>query len=410
QTQPPTPPMPLPSKIVIGFPIALSGAQAESGRSGFRGIMAAVKWVNEVYGGVNLYGKKIPLEVKYYDDESKKENVISYTERLITVDKVHFLLSTYSGSLVFAEATVTEKYKMLLVNWGTSTDKMYTQGFKYVVNIRTHSSMFFLTALEALKSIDPGAKVAVLYKEDEYGTEAGPGTIAKAKELGLNVVYTKSYPANINDFSPYIAELARVGADALIVTTHYVDARLITKQLADAGVNFKLIAMSIGPCLSEYYKTFETLAEGIVCPSPWEIGVKYTPDLAKRMDLEWFGPTIEEFMSLFSSVTGDPKILPDQHSGSAAAAVFLLVKAIEIAQSLDPSAVREAFNKMHLMTLLGEFKIDPATGKQLAHKMVLTQWQGGKLVIVWPSDAAEKKLYYPLPTWDEKRAGKTTTY
>ncbi|HWQ18103.1 MAG TPA: ABC transporter substrate-binding protein, partial [Sulfolobales archaeon] len=82
QTQTPTQPMSLPNKIVIGFPIALSGAQAESGRSGFRGVMAAVKWVNEVYGGVNLYGRKIPLEVKYYDDESKKENVISYTERL----------------------------------------------------------------------------------------------------------------------------------------------------------------------------------------------------------------------------------------------------------------------------------------------------------------------------------------
>ncbi|MEM2472161.1 MAG: hypothetical protein QXQ96_06590, partial [Sulfolobales archaeon] len=89
---------------------------------------------------------------------------------------------------------------------------------------------------------------------------------------------------------------------------------------------------------------------------------------------------------------------------------LLLVKAIEIAQSLDQTAVREAFNKLNIMTFFGLFRIDPATGKQIAHEMVLTQWQGGKLVIVWPSDAAEKKLYYPLPTWDEKRAGKTTTY
>ncbi|HWQ16946.1 MAG TPA: ABC transporter substrate-binding protein, partial [Sulfolobales archaeon] len=81
-TSTPTPPMTLPSKIVIGLSIPLSGAQADAGKRTFWGVMAAVKWVNEVYGGVNLYGRKIPLEVKYYDDESKKENVISYTERL----------------------------------------------------------------------------------------------------------------------------------------------------------------------------------------------------------------------------------------------------------------------------------------------------------------------------------------
>jgi amino acid/amide ABC transporter substrate-binding protein, HAAT family (TC 3.A.1.4.-) len=62
------------------------------------------------------------------------------------------------------------------------------------------------------------------------------------------------------------------------------------------------------------------------------------------------------------------------------------------------------------MTFYGVIKIDPATGSQVGHEMVLGQWQNGRFVIVWPQEAAEARLYYPLPTWDEKRAGKTASY
>ncbi|PWV37714.1 MAG: branched-chain amino acid ABC transporter substrate-binding protein [Desulfurococcaceae archaeon] len=411
QTQPSTPPISLPSKIVLGLAIPLSGRQAEEGKKGFWGIMAAVKWVNEVYGGVNLYGKKIPLEVKYYDDESKKENVISYTERLITVDKVHFLLSSYTSALVFAQATVAEKYKMLLVNVGGGSDTINQQGYKYIVSLWTPASRWMWMVYDALKSIDPGAKkISILYADDEGCRILGGGASAKAKELGFNVVYEKVYPAVINDFSPYITDLAKSGADALIVCAHLVNGQLFTKQLADAGVNFKLIAINPAPCIPSYYDALKILAEGIVCPSQWEPGVKYTPDLAKKMGVEWFGPTSDEFLPLLRSVTGDPNFMPSYHTGAGAAGVLLLVRAIELAQSLDPTAVREAFNKLRAMTLFGLFEIDPVTGMQIAHEMVLGQWQNGRFVVVWPPDVAEKKLYYPLPTWDEKKAGKTASY
>jgi branched-chain amino acid transport system substrate-binding protein len=84
----------------------------------------------------------------------------------------------------------------------------------------------------------------------------------------------------------------------------------------------------------------------------------------------------------------------------------MLVKAIEIAQSLDQKAVREAMNKMDILTFFGRLKIDPTTGKQIGHEMFATQWQGGKLKIIWPPEVATSKPVYPIPTWDEKRQGK----
>lgn len=95
------------------------------------------------------------------------------------------------------------------------------------------------------------------------------------------------------------------------------------------------------------------------------------------MNIEWFGPTSEEFIKLLSYVK-----LFDEYPVIAAASVLALIRAIKTAQSLDPTAVREAFNKLHIITIYGLFKIDPTTGEQIAAQTVLGQWQNAKLVVV----------------------------
>ncbi|MEM2223544.1 MAG: hypothetical protein QXG64_04100 [Acidilobaceae archaeon] len=68
--------------------------------------------------------------------------------------------------------------------------------------------------------------------------------------------------------------------------------------------------------------------------------------------------------------------------------------------------MRKAFNKMELTTFFGMFKIDSKTGYQLSHKSVIGQWQGGEFKVIWPPDVAESRPYNPIPTLEEKLAGK----
>jgi len=49
------------SKIVIGHPACLSGKYAKAGEQALGGIKASVDWINNVYGGVKLDGKKVHL-------------------------------------------------------------------------------------------------------------------------------------------------------------------------------------------------------------------------------------------------------------------------------------------------------------------------------------------------------------
>jgi branched-chain amino acid transport system substrate-binding protein len=69
--------------------------------------------------------------------------------------------------------------------------------------------------------------------------------------------------------------------------------------------------------------------------------------------------------------------------------------AIEKAGSVDTDQVRSALNEMDIMTIYGRSKIDPSTGIQIGHGMVVAQWQDGKKVVVGPADLAVGRIVYP---------------
>jgi branched-chain amino acid transport system substrate-binding protein len=81
---------------------------------------------------------------------------------------------------------------------------------------------------------------------------------------------------------------------------------------------------------------------------------------------------------------------------------LLLQRAIEQSGSIDPEKVAAELNKMNVTTLFGatKFSTDPKShGLQLAHQMVLLQWQmsDGHLVnqVVSPLAAATAPIKYP---------------
>jgi branched-chain amino acid transport system substrate-binding protein len=171
-------------KIVIGHPACLSGKYTKAGEQAIGGIKGCIKWVNEVYGGVKVGGKKLLLDYKNYDCESKKENVTSFVERLITVDKVNFLLTPYSSPLTLAGAPVAEKYGMLYMDHGGASDRIFTQGFQYIVQTIGPGSRYHVGTLNLMHKIDPKAKrLALLYKDAEFSRDVMKGAAEHAKNL-----------------------------------------------------------------------------------------------------------------------------------------------------------------------------------------------------------------------------------
>jgi len=229
------------------------------------------------------------------------------------------------------------------------------------------------------------------------------GAEKHATKLGYKVVFKRTYPKGVNDLTPLLSDMKMGNPDIVIGGGHYEDGQLFCRQMADLDIDVKALSLVASATLPAYYKALGSMAEGVMGPSHWEYGVKYSPEGAKKAGLEWIGPGQDEFVKLFKEALGKD-IIPDYHAAEAGAQVLAYVLAMQNAKSIDPTKVRTALGKLWFMSFYGAWGVDE-TGKQIGHSMVDMQWQGGKRVIVWPPDAATGEIYYPLPTFADKAKG-----
>jgi branched-chain amino acid transport system substrate-binding protein len=118
--------------------------------------------------------------------------------------------------------------------------------------------------------------------------------------------------------------------------------------------------------------------EGIVGPSQWEDQVRIEPEV---------GPTPRQFTSRMRAHA--PAITCDYPAAQTYAAGLLTKTAIENADSLDASKIREAFSDLRTTTFFGDFSIDRVTGRQLGHRVLIVQWHGGHKVVIDPEAHVE---------------------
>ena len=85
-------------EIVLGSAISLTGKYATNGVHAKNGYEYAIKKIADA-GGVGFGGKCYNFRVIYYDDESKGDRGATLAERLISQDKVQYMLGPYSSGL-----------------------------------------------------------------------------------------------------------------------------------------------------------------------------------------------------------------------------------------------------------------------------------------------------------------------
>jgi len=392
-------------KIVIGHPACLSGKYSKAGEQALGGIRACVDWVNKVRGGVNLAGGKVPLEYIYYDSESKKESVTSLIERLITSEKVDCVFAPYSSGLTLSGAPVAEKYGMLYMDHGGASNKIFRQGFQYIVQTIGPATSYHMGTLDMIHETDPKAKkVALAYEDSEFARMVMEGAEEHAKKLGFKVVFKRTYPKGVTDLTPLLSALKAAKPDFVIGGGHFEDGQLFNRQMADLDIDTNALSLIAAATLPAFYKALTSMAEGVMGPSHWEYGVKYSEAEAKKVGLQWIGPSQDEFVELFKKALGKD-VIPDYHAAEAGAAALAYVLAVEKAGSADPDKVRAALGDLKFMSFYGGWDIDD-TGLQVGHTMVDVQWQMGKRIIVWPPEAQTGRLAYPMPSFADKAKGK----
>ena len=109
--------LPAKDKIVIGMSRPLSGPEQTVGDSAFKPIYETMVPMWNAEGGIFIkeYGKKLPIELKIYDNKSDIPTMTKQMEQLIVQDKVDYIWSPESTAGIFAAAPIANKYQKVLV-------------------------------------------------------------------------------------------------------------------------------------------------------------------------------------------------------------------------------------------------------------------------------------------------------
>ena len=175
-------------KILIGAARPLSGPLAVFEETAFGPIYKM--WVDEVNakGGIYVeeYGKKLPVEMRVYDDKSDIGTMTKLLEKLILEDKVDFLFPPAGTAFLFAAGAVANRHGYILVGaeGGATSIRDMLPGMPYffgVLNFSDHNQIPVLA--DIFEEI--GVKTAaIMFIEDLHGIEySGVAT----REFGMEL-------------------------------------------------------------------------------------------------------------------------------------------------------------------------------------------------------------------------------
>jgi len=387
--------------VTVGFTSSLTGSQEVSSKRQVNGFTLWMDQVNNA-GGVTLSdGTVVKFASQTYDDESNAERVQELYTRLINEDNADFLISPYSSGLTSAASIVAEQNGKVMITTGAAEDDAYKTGNTGLFQLYTPGSLYMSSTVDMLEGLDPGATIALVYEAAKFSTSVVDGIKPYLADKGFEVVLEESYASDTADFGPIVNKIAGSGATVLLGGGHYNDGTALARALYDRNVGLNFAYLLVAPADSKFPELGDA-ALGIAVSSQWELAATHTEEEAGNMGIEWFGPTGQEFSDAYEAAYGDP---PTYHVAGGYAAGLVLEKAIIDADSSDPDAVKAALNAMDLMTFFGGTKFDTseeAHGLQIAHKMVVAQWQkndAGELerVIIAPADVATADPLYPIP-------------
>ena len=83
-------------------------------------------------GGIKVGDKSYKIEIKFYDDKSSPSESAKLIEKLITEDKVNFLLGPYSSGVTIPDSIVAQRYKIPMVEGGGASGKIFSRNNPFI--------------------------------------------------------------------------------------------------------------------------------------------------------------------------------------------------------------------------------------------------------------------------------------
>ena len=368
------------SPIKIGAISPYSGPFALYGIEVSRGFELAVDRVNAAGG---LLGRKVEL---VRGDAASPQQAIAAVDQLASNDKVDIFAGTYSSAIANAASDAAARYGKLFWEVNATSVELTARGLPNFVRTGPDSANFASTSVEAVKQlIAPALKkdpkqltVWLEHEESIYGSSIAKEQKRLFDEAGIKVVGVGSHSSKSIDLNDTVLRAKQGNPDVLIQTGFVPDSNLLLRTARDQGFRpAALLFVGTGDTPETLESVGAATLEGVMV-------VSYTrPDVPDS-----FGPGASTYLTSYRNKF---KAEPIATQGMVAyTGLQILFEAITAAGSTDVEKIRAAAAKMDkpLASYPSGYGVKFDKNFQNTRALnTVVQWQGGKLVTVFPKNA-----------------------
>lgn len=366
--------------VKIGAVYSLTGPVAVAGQDAKRGTELAIEQINNAGGIKSLGGAK--LQVIFGDSQSKPINAVSEAERLITEEKVSIIVGANTSSETIPMTQVAEKHQVPQLVTIPQSAAITGRGFKWIWSstlLDPDYASGLMEALDAVRKLDPKlTTVGIIRPDNEYGAEME--RILKedfAKRTDVKLVGIEQYSTRAQDYSPAVLKLQAAAPQIVMQVGYFRDGVILAKTYQQ--LDFHPVALGTGGASGDPKLKNEIgeLVDGQIAVTP------FSDDR----------PSVRPVLEAFEAKFHQPLTL---NSALAYQGILVLRAVLEKAGSTDHEALAKAFREIKLIDgdviTASDFIAFDDSGRNRGRNTVLTQFQGGRPVTVWPENKATAKL------------------
>lgn len=392
-------------QIKIGVLLPLSGSYAEYGNEMRRGMEIAVDIMRED-GGIQIGGQTYDVNLIFADTPDVQSGM-GEAERLITRENAHILCGTFLSSVAMAASTIAERNKVIYWEPGNPADELTQRGLNYFFRTcatgSLEGSQMAQFALENYDTLGRGKPEDVTFAicgvDTTYGTSVLDGAENKIKETGGKLLVREQYATGVTDLSSLVLRIRRANPDVVILAANVDDGMLFYRQVREQAVYIKcMIGTGSSTGAELFYRQFGTDAEYVL-----------SGNHPSELSPEGYAPGLNDFLKRYREKYNREHLF-SVHSLATYHGLMVLWDVLGRSESLDTDDIREAAyaTDIPVNEIANGWGCkfappgDPMQGTNLRAYPVVTQWQDGKMYMVWPIAYPGKNPVLPLPTWEER--------
>jgi branched-chain amino acid transport system substrate-binding protein len=380
--------------VNIGASLSLTGDFSADGTAFQKGYQL---WVKDVNAAGGILGRQVKLTV--LDDKSDPNQVVTNYQTLINTDHVDLTFGPFSSLLTAPASAVAARNGFAFVEGAGGAPSVFdTQSNQadhntFDVSLPVADELIpFVNYVASLGSAaDHKLTAAFPSADDPFATPPVQLAESKLKALGVQVKYSKVFPAETSSYKPAADQVAAAKPDIVVLgSTDVPTVKAFMSEFAQDHFTPKMFIAAAGPDQGSAFTSAVGAgnAAGMMVPNAWYPG--YVNAASQKMVAEY----VKQYGGTAAGVNADV--------AEAYSVGQVVQQAITANSSVDNAKIISYLHSgVTLQTVQGTVKFD-SLGENANAAAFIFQWQnnGSKYLQVLPTGmSGSVPIIATKPTW-----------